>query len=290
MPISEKHSESDIASNIRAHDRVARKYERIHGEIYNSIEQARLSDALAEAVALVESKGVPKLVLDFGCGAGNLTKKLSDLNCNVIACDVSQAFLDLVASRQYPSRVDTAKLNGVDLSGIPDESVDMVATYSVLHHVPDYLGILGEFLRALRPGGIVFIDHEASEEVWQPTPERAAFLSEMNAVIGCRLCKYLKPKNYIDWFIRNFFNPRYQAEGDIHVYDDDHIEWAEVKNSLINAGAEILLEKDYLLYRRGYDDVVYRKHSQSTRDTHLLVARKKSAERVLKESGDTHEN
>ncbi|MGH7593998.1 MAG: methyltransferase domain-containing protein [Gemmatimonadales bacterium] len=38
----------------------------------------------------------------------------------------------------------------MNLSNVKDRSVDMVATYSVLHHVPDYLGILPELLRVLR--------------------------------------------------------------------------------------------------------------------------------------------
>lgn len=129
---------SQLEKNIRAHDRIAKKYEKSHGEIYNVIEQNRLRDILANALSEVRTNTAKKIALDFGCGAGNLTKHLSALGLNVFACDVSQGFLDLVASRTYETNVEAVKLNGVDLANIANNSIDMVATYSVLHHVPDY--------------------------------------------------------------------------------------------------------------------------------------------------------
>ena len=57
-------------------------------------------------------------------------------------------------------------INGKDISNIEDESVDIVALYSVLHHIPDYLGILKGFTRVLKRGGIIYIDHESSERYW----------------------------------------------------------------------------------------------------------------------------
>lgn len=226
------------------------------------------------ALSFVSSMNSTRVALDFGCGAGNLTSKLSDLGCEVIACDVSQGFLDLVESRKYKNRVETVRLNGIDLSNVEDGSVDMVATYSVLHHVPDYLGIVKEFVRVLKPGGVIFIDHEASGEVWDAGPERVEFLKEMQRAIGCKFCKYLRPRNYVEWLIRKFINPRYQAEGDIHVYDDDHIEWLKIADALTMAGADVVYEEDYLLYRNKYDKAVYMLHSKRTSDTHLLIARK----------------
>src|SRR5947199_5693262 len=32
--------------------------------------------------------------------------------------------------------------------------------YSVLHHIPDYLGVIGEIARVLAPGGIAFLRSE----------------------------------------------------------------------------------------------------------------------------------
>jgi len=180
-------------------------------------------------------------------------------------------------SRSYPTNIRPVKLNGIDLSGVPDVSVDMVATYSVLHHVPDYLGVLSEFVRVLKPGGIVFIDHEASHEFWNPTSERRAFLEELKSSRGWDWKKYFKPSSYINWIILKYINPKYRPEGDIHVFPDDHIEWDKIADRLVSHGAEVIKSESYLLFRRGYDRDIYNKYEGSTHDTRYLIARKKGA-------------
>lgn len=266
---------SPLESNIRAHNKVAKKYERIHGEIYNDVEQARLHESLTTALSYVNTGNIIKCALDFGCGAGNLTKHLTSLGCEVIASDVSQGFLDLVASRTYATSVKTVRLNGVDLSNIQNDSVDMVATYSVLHHVPDYLAIIKEFMRVLKSGGVIYIDHELSKNFWEKDSSLKAFELEMKGKSIPELGKYFVLTNYIDWAIRKFSNPRYRREGDIHVFEDDHIEWAKIASTLIEAGGEVLLEKDYLLFKRNYDVSVYNAYKNIVGDMHFMIVRKR---------------
>ena len=58
---------------------------------------------------------------------------------SVVAADVSENFLTQLSSKyQSNESIKTAKLNGQDLSNFPDDTFDMVSTYSVLHHIPDY--------------------------------------------------------------------------------------------------------------------------------------------------------
>ncbi len=145
-----------VERNIRAHDRIARRYERIHGEIFNAVEQQRLRKHLEDAIASIETDSSPKLALDFGCGSGNLTAHLVDLNFRVTAADVSPRFLEMVRARYRDAAlpVSLVQLNGHDLGSIEDRNFDLVATYSVLHHVPDYLAIVDEIARVIKPGGI----------------------------------------------------------------------------------------------------------------------------------------
>ena len=265
---------TDIEWNVKTHNRLAKKYEHIHGEIYNDREQARLKSELNAAISNIRTLYPTKLALDFGCGAGNLSRHLSSLGCEVIASDVSQGFLDLVASRTYQTKVETIKLNGSDLSNMPDASVDMVATYSVLHHVPDYLGILKEFMRVLKPGGVVFIDHELSEEFWLKSQIYRDFELEMKKYIPINYKKYFVISNYYDWLIRRFVNPRYHREGDIHVFEDDHVKWSRVADSLVAAGGRVVVNKSYLLFRRNYNVDIYDAYKDKTADMHLLVVMK----------------
>jgi ubiquinone/menaquinone biosynthesis C-methylase UbiE len=265
---------SELEWNVKTHNEMAKKYERIHGEIYNDHEQSRLENELSEAISAIKTVSQTKVALDFGCGAGNLTRHLSNLGCEVIASDISQGFLDLVASRTYQKAVKTIQLNGVDLANIPDENVDMVATYSVLHHVPDYLSILEEFMRVLKPGGVLYIDHEPSEEFWTNNLVRRNFELEMKKRIPVNYAKYFVLANYFDWLIRRFINPRYHREGDIHVFEDDHVEWNKVVASLVAVGGQVLTAKNYLLFRRNFDVSVYNAYKEKTTDMHVLVLRK----------------
>ncbi len=266
---------SDLAWNIKTHNKLAQNYELMHGEIYNDHEQSRLKSDLSFAIGKIKTISKTKLVLDFGCGAGNLTKHLSNLGADVIATDVSQGFLDLVGSKAYPRKVSTILLNGTDLLNISDESVDMVATYSVLHHVPEYLGILKEFMRILKPGGVVYIDHEHSDEYWLKNQAYKDFSSEVKKHVPLNYLKYFVLSNYYDWLIRQFINPRYHREGDIHVFDDDHIEWSKVTKILLGLGGEVVFSKSYLLFRRNFTLAVYDKYKNKTSDMHVLVVRKK---------------
>lgn len=98
-------------------------------------------------------------VLDFGAGTGWLSKALSFLGCHPVACDVSAAALAI--GRRAFERDPVAK--GLDVDWRPfdgihipcaDASMDRVICYDSFHHVADQPGVLREFYRVLRDGGI----------------------------------------------------------------------------------------------------------------------------------------
>lgn len=262
--------------NIIAHNKIAQKYEQIHGEIYNEVEQARLKSSLSKAISYVQTGNTPFVALDFGCGAGNLTKHLTDLGCEVFAGDISQGFLDLVASQSYAMPVKVVKLNGIDLSNIPGGSFDVVATYSVLHHVPDYLSLMKEFSRVLKKGGVLYLDHETSSSAWNQNERHKQFISDIKKFSRPNFRKFFIFNNYIDRVIRTFINPKFQREGDIHVWPDDHIEWNKIQSRLEIAQIEIVHEEDYLLFKHGYNMEIYEKYRKEVGDMHVLFGRKNS--------------
>lgn len=267
-------SKTQLEHNIAAHNKIAKHYEIIHGEIYNKQEQSRLREKLSFAIQHIHSTD-SILALDFGCGAGNLTKHLTDLGCNVIAADVSKGFLDLVMSRSYLKTVKPFHLNGIDLSGIETESVHMIAMYSVLHHIPDYLSLMKDFVRVLKKGGIIYIDHESSPFVWDHSDQYESFTKEMKKNSAIEWKKYFIVTNYIDRLIRVFINPKYQREGDIHVFRDDHIEWNKIQAELASNGVDSVFEEDYLVFRRSYDKTTYEFWKNKVQDMHLFIGRKR---------------
>lgn len=271
MSVDTIRAQREIARNVAIHDRIARKYDARHGEIFNDIEQTRLAAILAKARDLVETGGPSPLALDFGCGSGNLSRHLLALDLTVTAADVSQGFLDLVRARYPTPRLQTHLMSNGDAGSLPDESFDLIATYSVLHHIPDYLAACGELARLCKKGGVVLIDHEATEEHWNADPVYRSF---QQAALRLDWHKYLTPSNYVHR-IKRFFNPRHSNEGDIHVWPDDHIEWSKIKQLMGQAGLDAVIEEDYLLYRKLYCPQVYEQYLGRCTDTKVMAFRKR---------------
>lgn len=167
-----------VKYNMRAHDAICDKYEQMHGEIFNPIEQKRLRNCLKKATEYIKTSSIrPLKALDYGCGSGNITKHLINLGFRVVSTDVSANFLAHIRKKfNDGERLETLKINGVDLSNIKKDTFDFVATYSVLHHVPNYLQIIEEFVRVTKPGGIIYIDHEVNDTYWNRNKEYVKFL------------------------------------------------------------------------------------------------------------------
>jgi ubiquinone/menaquinone biosynthesis C-methylase UbiE len=268
-----------IERSRKRYRRAHRRYDRAHPEIFNEMEQARLRSALDRAAADVPGRRA----FDFGCGSGNLTRHLVELGLDVTAADVSPEFLSVVEQR---FGVATLRLNGRDLAGVPDASFDLVAAYSVLHHIPDYLAAVRELARVTCPGGIVYIDHEANEGFWAPDGcahrlrlewerrrlERPGFWNPERR----RWQRYLMPSKYV-LGVRLLFDPDYLFgnEGDIHVWAEDRIEWDRVIEALEESGCSVAWREDYLNYNPDYPDDLYRAYrDRGCTDMTALAARR----------------
>jgi ubiquinone/menaquinone biosynthesis C-methylase UbiE len=268
------HDERSIRHNISAHDRVATTYEQTHGEIYNPIEQDRLHRSLREAEQAIETGAEPITALDHGCGSGNLTEHLLNIGCRVIAADVSLRFLKVVQKKfSHNARVTTLRINGKNLEQLTDASVDMVATYSVLHHIPDYLNAIKEMIRVLKPGGVLYIDHEHSLSHWKEDSVYMEFASAASTPKRRPLTRFFYPRTYMHK-IRTLINPRYEPEGDIHVFADDHIEWGKIVDLLAESNCEVLKKEDYLVYKAEYKKEVYDAYASQCADMTMVIARK----------------
>ncbi|MZH02866.1 MAG: glycosyltransferase, partial [Nitrospinae bacterium] len=259
-----------IDRNIEVHDKTAGNYVSVHGEIFNNTEQERLSLALKESLQAVKTGSKNLTALDYGCGSGNVTEKLLNLNVNVVAADVSGQFLKLVR-QQFPSeKLSTLKLNGKDLADVKTDSFDFIAVYSVLHHIPDYFSAIAELARVCKPGGIIYIDHESNDEYYSCRPIYKEFKSK---ALLPDWQKYFVFANYVGR-VRRLFNSRYSNEGDIHVWPDDRIEFQRIEKDLKEQGFEVVLSKDYLHFDRLYRPKIYKEYEKLCSDTRLMVFRK----------------
>lgn len=274
-----------IVRNRTIYDSMFPLYEQQHEEIFNRTEQARIHAELQWALTQIRGGDEICYAFDFGTGTGNLTRHLLDLGAHVVAADVSEGCLKHLADTvSGAGRLKTVLINGSNLENILSNSFDVVATYSVLHHIPDYMAAVRELVRVTRPGGVILIDHENAPCFWEFTENYSHYTDDLAQLVTKHretvvervkrvffrrgIFRYLKA---VAWHLRNPFI----GEGDIHVHPEDHIDWYAIRRCL-EPECDILKEEDYLVCRElESPPPVWEKWHGRTADMRMIVARKR---------------
>ncbi len=148
------------------------------------------------------------LALDFGCGAGRLSRALAPHFERVIGVDVSASMLDAARTLNADvSNIEFRENASPRLEGIADASVDFVYSVMTLQHIPAHLaaGYVDEFFRVLAPGGVVSF-HFVSEP--DDTLRGKLFARVPN--------RWLNPLRRLAW--------RRQAVFEMHALDEAELE------------------------------------------------------------------
>jgi hypothetical protein len=130
--------------------------------------------------------------------------------------------------------------------------------------------------RVVAPGGVIYIDHEASERVYDLDP----VYEEFTALVGTRrspikrVLTRTRGRRAIVHFVRAVLRPNFRTEGDIHVWPDDHVEFARIRQTLESRRCEILDDREYLLHPDGVTLDVYHAYAARCVDMRMLIARK----------------
>jgi len=109
--------------------------------------------------------------LDFGSGAGRLSRALAAHFEQVIGVDVSASMIE--CARKLNADLDNARFvenPSTRLDGIADRSIDLVYSNMTLQHMPATLalGYVAEFLRVLAPRGVaVFQFVSGTDASWR---------------------------------------------------------------------------------------------------------------------------
>jgi ubiquinone/menaquinone biosynthesis C-methylase UbiE len=164
-------------ANVAVHKVEVSYYGLFHPEVYSKSEQKRIKVVLRSVDQQVFDS--QKRALDFGAGIGNITGKLLDMGYRVTAVDISAEMCDALR-RRFKSYVENGKLlvlnSPVEDADFGRSSFDLIACYSVLHHLPDYENALRKLCGFLKKGGVMYLDHEASPYYWKPEPTSLAEL------------------------------------------------------------------------------------------------------------------
>jgi len=148
-------------ANIAYYDQIAEDYESSIAakEIFNPFSQQRIE----EAIAYLSSNGRNELLIDIGCGAGNIMTVAQSYFGRVIGFDISVQILRLAQEKGLLAhRADIIKLP------VCSETVDAISAFSVLHHLEQPDLIFQEAYRVLRTGGYFYADNDPN--LW---PKRA---------------------------------------------------------------------------------------------------------------------
>ncbi len=116
----------------------------------------------ATVIARMRALGRPRrrdALLDFGCGVGRLTRAFAPHFASCVGVDIAGPMIAKARALNADVINCRFELNPApDLALFGDGAFDMVFSTLVLQHLPDRAGIgryIAEFVRVLRPGGLV---------------------------------------------------------------------------------------------------------------------------------------
>lgn len=242
-------SKKDIIQfNKDIHDSYASYYDEHHTEIFNAVEQKRLKKRVRSAVRNIETDN--RTFCDLGCGTGNLTKLLIDYGDKIIGADISENMLYRLKKKYPGKKVEPHLLSGSLPLKFKSNSFGFVGCYSVLHHIPDYLGFVEEMVRIADNGAVIFIDHEYNRNYYFPN-------------LISKLFNFVFRNTYrlergIHWLVRSFLELKVGPipflrpvedfdQGDLHVTPDDYIEWEKIK-TILKESCCIVEQRKYVSY------------------------------------------
>ncbi len=204
--------------------------------------------------------GPNHVVLDFGAGMCWLSGVLARIGCRPIALDVSEAALRLGARAlstlpQLPSGppVQFKVFDGFTFD-IPGESVDRVACFDALHHVPNKRQVLSEMFRVLRPGGLVCFaepgpGHADSDESLRESQHYGVLEDEVDPALLCGMAHEIG-------FTESYLVPIGEPGGVVWSPEDDHLAAGPIATMTCPV-REVLI-----VLRKGHDNPDSRSPSQ----------------------------
>ncbi len=163
-----------LEAEIMDDPQIALAYARTDFAAVNAAFVDRLLDLAGGAIQLD--------LLDLGCGPGDIPIRIAMARpgWRIAALDASGPMLELAraaeAAAGFTGRIRWIEANALQ-PPLADQSVDVICSNSILHHLHDPGPLWGAARRLLRPGGLIFM-----RDLYRPpTPERAWKLVQEHA-------------------------------------------------------------------------------------------------------------
>jgi ubiquinone/menaquinone biosynthesis C-methylase UbiE len=153
--------------NTRYHDAAAEEYDAKWGIDFGDVGQRQVRLKLVKALGELGGRSFGD-ALEIGSGTGYFSLNLVQLGVieRLTATDISPGMLKRLAATAAALGLGLDEVTTVatEAERLPfaDESFDLVFGHAVLHHIPDLDRAFAEFLRVLRPGGMIAFAGEPS--------------------------------------------------------------------------------------------------------------------------------
>jgi len=147
-----------LEANKRFYDQIASVYEQADSRRADHVDHSWI-DPLLQSFNPAQK---PLKFLDAGSGSGFLSLKAQHFFQDLTLVDISQKMLDRIPLK-------SASKICADCSHIPlpDQSFDVIGAFATLHHLFDPKDFFRETHRLLKPGGILYTDHDIEKHFIQ---------------------------------------------------------------------------------------------------------------------------
>lgn len=145
-----------------------------------------------------------KTVVDYGCGAGRVTKFIAKVAKRTIGTDISEKMIDRFRQRLGDTKnIELFVGSGKDLEPLKNDSVDIIYSLWVFQHIPERIvpQIIKDCHRVLKKGGLLIfqmaLDKEHRAGVCEPLPACSlAHWTKDEVKEMCTDCKFTKYNEY----------------------------------------------------------------------------------------------
>jgi len=259
--------------NKFVHENISSQYNKIHPEIFNEHESNRIDSVIMQ---IRHNLNPDPICLDFGCCTGNITSHFLSNSLKSISVDISQSNINYVISKfSGSSYFSDAFAISEDYNELSSYTFDLIYIYSVLHHIPDYLAACEFLAQLLNPGAFLVIDHEKNSNYFSDLSRFRDLYNDLDSSSYFpRFYRKLTFRNILHRLSGIFIDPRFQIDGDIHVWPDDHIDAHAIIKSL--SFMELVDHKSYFGFSSNFDYTKFLSASAdaSNADTDCLILRR----------------
>lgn len=206
------------------------------GELVNRGHKNAFSSSLLDEI------GFNKLILECGCGTGQLSHFLSLNNNHVLGIDLSGASLGLAIEhrrRNGLSRSAFVQMNIFDLA-IKDDSFDVVISSGVLHHTKDARRAFDCIVRKAKPGGTVIVGlYNRYGRV--PTAIRARMIGILGPGIDDVVRNRIRDaRKAAIWIKDQYYNPHetwHSIDEVLHWFRESNVDYLNCYPPIIGSGS-----------------------------------------------------